>query len=124
MEGSIFLLRIPLTVFNLQAEVEMERFEGHTSVSSELLLGQGAHAPLLFCFRPPPRQVHTVAAPLNSCSAVVPSQFRLGKLPGRAEGVDRGTASHFTATEAKGQKRTLTNPMLHDRLGAMPKSEV
>ena len=71
--------RIPLTIFNLQAEVEMERFEDCTSVSSGLLLGQGSSwARAVSVSGPLPCPVHTVAAHPDICSAVVPSQFRLG----------------------------------------------
>lgn len=60
MEGNYFPpSRIPLTVFNLQAEVEMERFEGHTSVSSGLLLGQGSsRAPAVLFQTPSPPSSH------------------------------------------------------------------
>lgn len=78
MEGNYFssLQNPPSPSFNLQAEVEMERSQGHTSVS-RATAGQGAHAPCCSVSDPPPSSHRGV--PLDSCSAVVPSQFRLGE---------------------------------------------
>ena len=124
MEGNYFPpSRIPLTIFNLQAEAEIERFEGHTSVSSGLLLGQGSsRAPIVSVSGPLPIKF-TPGQPLRILVLLwFPVSSVWGQLPGEgAEGVDRGTASHFTAIEAKGQRGLVTNPMLHDRLGAVPR---